>query len=110
MSVTITVAEFPYSSQSSVNITNTGNLFLDLAYSVPYLAGNVNADLSGILSKKPTGTKVNPSFFNLPYLTSYTDNLINGNYTSSVLKNDNKEQVISYKIPYQTEFGQKLQV
>jgi hypothetical protein len=87
--------------QGEVSITQTANSFVDLAYSIPFLASEADAYITSILSKQFI-IGFEPTFFQVPYIYSCADNLINGNYTYS--STDNGTHVITtYKIPYKGE-------
>jgi hypothetical protein len=96
--------------QNSCNfeVSNTGNIFVDLAYSVPCLASANNTYISTILSKQMKFLdNFKTVFFNMNYIYSYSDNLINGKYTSSTSDNGKIIKTI-YNIPYQGEFKEEI--
>lgn len=97
-----------YVSASTLSVGDTTDQFVDLAFAVPYLAGTIDADLSSKLSTAPLELSLDPKFFQLPYIYSFASNLSKGNFTASILKDDDKETVTSYKIPYKSEFSEKV--
>jgi hypothetical protein len=100
---TLTLPEFVNAGE--INIVETGNSFVDLAYSIPFLASDADAYITSILSKQFI-IGFEPTFFQVPYIYSCCTNLINGNYTSS--STDNGTHVITtYKIPYEGELTEK---
>jgi hypothetical protein len=96
-----------FSSSASVPIGNTSNSFIDLAYSVPFLASASDAYITDVLSKQII-IGFEPTFFQIPYIYSYADNLINGKYTISSVSNEGDVTVTTYKIPYKGEFKEEI--
>jgi hypothetical protein len=101
------VALSEFKSEGQVKTTNTLNSFVDLAYSVPFLASAADAYITDLLSKQFI-IGFEPTFFQIPYIYSYADNLINGNYTISSLKDEGDLTITTYKIPYQGEFKEEI--
>jgi hypothetical protein len=93
--------------ESSVNIAESNNLFFDLAYCVPFLYGAVDADLAGKLSRTTLLNSFDPKFFQIPYIYSYADNIANGNFKATILKDDDKVTITSYDVPYKGEFSEQ---
>jgi len=93
-------------SQSSISVSNTGNSFIDLAYSIPTIASNADSYITSLVSKK-LAANFSPTFFQIPYIYSAADNLIKGKYTSST-SNDGNNVITTYKISYQGEFKEEV--
>lgn len=93
-------------SKGQVNVTNSGNYFVDLAYSIPFVASAADSYITSILSKQIM-IGVKPTFFQIPYIFSASDALINGKYTSSIVTKDNLI-ITTYAIPYDGEFKEQI--
>jgi hypothetical protein len=96
-----------YVSTSTLSVGDSKDQFIDLAFAIPYLAGTIDADLSAKLSKAPLELSLDPKFFQLPYIYSFATNLSKGKYSSTFIKDDDKETVTSYVVPYKSEFSEK---
>jgi hypothetical protein len=101
-----TTAHPSFKSEGEVSIINTGNPFVDFAYSVPFLVSATDSYITSLLSNEII-IGFQPTFFQIPYIYSYADNLINGNYNFTVDDQDNVT-ITTYKIPYQREFKEEI--
>ena len=72
-----------FTSTGFVSIGNTSNLFVDLAYIFPFATSAADTFITSQVSKQFTDG-FNPTYFQIPYIFSACDNLINGKYTSSI--------------------------
>lgn len=96
-----------FKSEGQVKTTNTANSFVDLAYSVPFLASASDAYITDLLSKQFI-IGFEPTFFQIPYIYSYADNLINGNYIISSVSTEGDLTITTYKVPYKGEFKEEI--
>ena len=90
-----------FSTVGSINLGNSTDLFTKLAYSVPFGLSAVDAYITSLVSKKFI-TGFEPTYFQIPYIYSASDNLINGNYTSSSVTEGSK-LITTYIIPYNSK-------
>jgi hypothetical protein len=88
-----------FTTNGQVAISNSGNEFIDLSYSIPFIVSNVNTYITSLVSKTLI-QGFEPTYFQIPYIYSFADNLINGNYKDSLEIKDNLI-ITTYKIPYQ---------
>jgi len=95
-----------YTSTGSISIKKTGNSFVDLAYSVPFLSSDADIYITSLASKRLI-SEFEPTFFQVPYIYSYANNLINGNYTSSS-SDDGNLIITTYQIPYKGELKNQV--
>ena len=98
------VADIPtnvYLSNGSVAIGSSNDIFVDLAYSLPFGASAADSYITSYLSKQFL-LNFEPTYFQIPFIYSATDNLINGNYTKTVKLEDTKV-ITTYVIPYKKE-------
>jgi hypothetical protein len=95
----------PAFTTGTINLGESTDLFVKLAYSVPFTTSSIDAFITSLVSKKFI-SNFEPTYFQIPYIYSAADNLINGNYTSSVSNIGNKI-ITSYVIPYKSLLGPK---
>lgn len=93
-------------TSGSVGLGDSNDLFVKLAYTVPFAASSANVYITSKLSLQFI-QDFNPSYFQIPYIYSAADNLINGNYTSSSKSEDNII-ITNYEIPYTSKFKKEL--
>ena len=96
----------PYLSECSVIIGSTNNTFINLAYTIPFFASSINAWLISLVTTQFT-KNYKPTFFQLDYIYSASNNLINGNFKEKIEINKDIIKTI-YFIPYDTENGEKI--
>jgi hypothetical protein len=94
-------------NSGEITTVETGNSFVDFGYSIPFLASDADAYITSILSKQFI-IGFEPTFFQVPFLYSYADNLVNGKYTISSVTNEGDITITTYKIPYKGEFKEEI--
>jgi len=94
-----------FTNTGTITVTKTNNSFIDLAYSVPFLASDADTYITSLVSKNLI-SNFQPTYFQVPYIYSAADNLINGKYTSSSTS-DGNITITTYKIPYTGELKEE---
>jgi hypothetical protein len=87
-----------FKTSGFVKIASTLDTFVDLAYTLPFAASGADAYISSLVTKTFSNT-FEPKFFQIPYIYSAADNLINGKFILEIKVEDNKI-ITTYKIPY----------
>jgi hypothetical protein len=87
-----------FSGTSSITIGSSQDTFVDLAYSLPSAASFADSYITSIVSKKFL-MNFEPTFFQIPYIYSAADNLINENY-KKFIKTEDTKIITTYVIPY----------
>ena len=102
--IPLTVSTFDGIGQ--IEITNTKNVFVDLAKSIPFVCSSVNSYITSLVSKT-FEPNFKPTYFQIPYIYSVCDNLFNGIYKESSSVEDN---IIStkYEIPYKRQNKEEI--
>jgi len=100
------MVDVDFINTGSISTTNTGNSFVDLAYSVPFLASDADTYITSLVSKQFV-SGFQPTFFQIPYIYSCADNLVNGKYTTTS-SDDGNTIITTYKIPYTGEFKEEI--
>jgi hypothetical protein len=59
----------PFQLNGNVGITKTGNSFIDLAYSVPFLASSSDSYITSLVSKQLI-INFEPTYFQCPFIYS----------------------------------------
>ena len=95
-----------FSTIGTINLGNSNDLFVKLAYSAPFGLSAVDAFITSLVSKSFINN-FEPTYFQIPYIYSAADNLVNGKYTSSSVT-DGSKLITTYIIPYKSELGQKF--
>lgn len=98
----------PFTASGSVGLGESTDLFVKLAYTVPFAASSADSFITTKISKDLI-LGFEPTYFQVPYIYSAADNLVNGKYTSSS-KNEGELIVTEYVIPYQGEFKEEVVV
>ena len=90
----------PFETKGSLQLTNTGNAFVDLSPVIPFAISAINAYITSLaVTQKST----EPIFFNAPYLYSLSNNLVLGNYLETSFT-EGLLTTTTYLVPYQSEF------
>jgi len=89
-----------FETKGSLQLTNTGNAFTDLAPVIPFAISAINAYITSLAVQK---NSLEPTFFNSPYLYSLSNNLVLGNYLESSFT-EGILTATTYLVPYQSEF------
>jgi hypothetical protein len=71
----------PFETIGSLQLTNTGNAFIDLALVTPFAISSINAYITSLAVEQKS---LKPTFFNAPFLFSFSNNLALGNYLESI--------------------------
>jgi hypothetical protein len=103
-SISLTSSKFQNNFQFKT--LNTGNLFVDLAYSISSITSLVRSYITSLVSKS-SEPNFQPNYFQIPFIYSVADNLINGNYKESSV-NEKNVIVTTYKIPYKGEYKEEI--
>ena len=83
---------------STISLGSSEDTFVDLAYTLPFAGSAANTYITSLVSKQFL-LNFEPTYFQIPYIYSAADNLINRNYTKTVTVEDN-EVITTYVIPY----------
>ena len=87
-----------FSSKGSVGLGESDDMFVHLAYTAPFMFSAADSYITSEVSRQLIlGFK--PSYFQIPYIYSASDNLVNGKYTSSS-KIDGDLVITEYVVPY----------
>ena len=87
-----------FTSNGSVGLGESTDLFIKLAYSVPFAASAADSYITSQISKDLI-LGFEPIYFQIPYIYSAADNLVNGKY-SSTTKSQGDLIINEYVIPY----------
>jgi len=87
-----------FTSKGSVGLGESNDLFVKLAYSVPFAASAADSYITSQISKDLI-LGFEPTYFQIPYIYSAADNLVNGKY-SSTTKSQGDLIINEYVIPY----------
>jgi hypothetical protein len=87
-----------FESNGNIKIGTSQDIFRNLGYTLPFSGSGVNSYITSIVSKQFI-KNFEPTFLQIPYIYSASDNLVNGNYKSLETKEGNKIITI-YNIPY----------
>jgi len=86
-----------FNTNGSLELTNTGNLFVDLSPVTPFAISAINAYITSLAVAQKT---LEPTFFNTPFLYSFSSNLVLGNFLESTVS-EGKFITTTYVVPYQ---------
>jgi hypothetical protein len=87
-----------FSTKGNISLGSSDDIFVDLAYTLPFAGSAADAYITSRVSKQFL-LNFEPTYFQIPYVYSAADNLINGNYKKTVTVEDNKV-ITTYIIPY----------
>ena len=91
-------ADTAFSTKGTISLGSSEDTFVDLAYTLPFAGSAADAYITSQVSKQFL-LNFEPTYFQIPYIYSAADNLINRNYTKTVTVEDN-EVITTYVIPY----------
>jgi len=90
--------DLSFSSKGTISLGSSDDTFVDLAYTLPFAGSAADAYITSLVSKQFL-LNFEPTYFQIPYVYSSADNLINGNYTKTS-KTEEKKIITTYVIPY----------
>jgi hypothetical protein len=94
-----------FTTSGSITLGDSNELFVKLAYTLPFSLSAADTFITSLVSRNFINN-FEPGYFQIPYTYSACDNIINGNYTSSVTTIDSKI-ITTYIVPYKSEFIEK---
>ena len=87
-----------FTSKGSVSLGQSTDLFVKFAYTLPFVVSGADSYITSLVSKDLI-LGFEPTYFQIPYIYSVSDNLVNGKYTSSS-KVDGDLVITEYVVPY----------
>ena len=88
----------PFTSKGSVSLGESTDLFVKFAYTLPFVVSGADSYITSLVSKDLI-LGFEPTYFQIPYIYSVSDNLVNGKYSSST-KTDGDLVITEYVVPY----------
>lgn len=90
-----------FTGSATIAIGDSPDLFVSLAYMLPSGGSFADSYITSLVSKNFL-INFEPTFFQIPYIYSAADNLINGNYKKSV-EEEGEKIITTYIVPYKRE-------
>jgi len=105
-SIILPASNFVLNTQ--IEIKNIENLFISLANSIPAITSSADSYITSLVSKT-LESNFEPTYFQIPFIYSASNNLINGNYKESSIT-DKDIIITTYEIPYKGEFKDEIAI
>ena len=97
-----------FSTSSDVLTTSSGDDFVDVINSVPFIISSANSYISNTLANNKLN-RSDSNFVEVGNLHQISQNLVDGNYSKLVENDENKNLIVTtYKIPYKDELKEKI--
>jgi hypothetical protein len=84
----LTASTFETTGQIAITQLTLDKIFVELAKSIPFVSSNANSYITSLVSKT-FEPNFKPTYFQIPYIYSACDNLVNGIYKESSSLEDN---------------------
>jgi hypothetical protein len=85
-------------TQGTVELSNSEDIFVNLAYTYPFISSSINQYITSHVSQNFI-LNFEPTFVQMPYLDTISNNLVNGRFTVTSLV-ENNLVVITYNVEY----------
>jgi len=104
--IPLTASTFETTGQLTITKLTLDKIFVELAKSIPFVSSNANSYITCLVSKT-FEPNFKPTYFQIPYIYSACDNLVNGIYKESSSVEDNII-ITKYEIPYKRQNKEEI--